>query len=97
NERVFNEYWRDRIYDRYIKWKNKTKNERIQIQNCQNERALDEFWRNRLYNRYKKWKNKTKDEHQIILNLRAQILLLQNNLYNMAEARRLPTLKYVST
>ncbi|CAG8857369.1 35771_t:CDS:1, partial [Gigaspora margarita] len=48
---VFNELWQDQIYDRYMKWKNKTKDERIQIQNCQNKRALDEFWRDRLYDR----------------------------------------------
>ncbi|CAG8856220.1 11458_t:CDS:1, partial [Gigaspora margarita] len=53
--------------------------------------------RDRLYERYEKWKNKTHTDRQNILNLQVQILLLQNNPYNMAEARRLPILKYVST
>jgi hypothetical protein len=44
-----------------------------------------------------KWKNRSRNAEQIILNLQGQILLLQNNPLNMATARRLPILKYVST
>src|SRR4051794_17355539 len=58
--------------------------------------GLLEYNRDRLYERYEKWKTKEKNSRQNILNLQVQILALQYNPLNMAEARRLPVLKLIA-
>ncbi|RHZ82017.1 hypothetical protein Glove_115g101 [Diversispora epigaea] len=70
-------------------WRNqRNRNQHItqKLQNCQrhginlqNDKVLVEYWRDKLILRYEKWKNKTKNERQIIINLRHQIFVLQNN------------------
>jgi len=75
-----------------------------ELQQCRADKGLLEYNRDRLFDRYYnkfkdrkashiKWKNRERNSQQLILNLQAQILLLQNNPPNMAEARRLPVLK----
>ncbi|CAG8636931.1 3159_t:CDS:2, partial [Paraglomus brasilianum] len=84
------------------------KNYRLEqeLRRCQADKGLLEYNRDRLfdkyYNKFKdrkashiKWKNRERNSQQLILNLQAQILLLQNNPLNMAEARRLPVLKLI--
>ncbi|CAH1770018.1 3485_t:CDS:1, partial [Entrophospora sp. SA101] len=70
-----------------------------ELQRCHNHGAMLEYWRDQIYDRYIKWKNKTHDDQQLILNLRGQILHLQNNPPinnpNMADDRRLPVLKLI--
>src|SRR6185437_13263071 len=67
---------------------------RIRIDTLENDLHLCDI---QIDLKWGKWKNRTRNAEQLILNLQGQILLLQNNPQNMAEGRRLPTLKYVST
>ncbi|RHZ52550.1 hypothetical protein Glove_460g24 [Diversispora epigaea] len=67
---------------------------RIRIGKYKNDLLLCDI---QLDLKWGKWKNRSRNAEQLILNLQGQILLLQNNPLNMAIARRLPILKYVST
>ncbi|CAG8624955.1 5240_t:CDS:2 [Paraglomus brasilianum] len=73
-----------------------------ELQQCRGDKGLLEYNRDRLFDRYYnkfkdrkashiKWKNRERNSQQLILNLQAQILLLQNNQpinLNMAAADR---------
>ena len=73
-----------------------------ELQQCRADKGLLEYDRDRLFDRYYnkfkdrkashiKWKNRERNSQQLILNLQAQILLLQNNPpinLNMAAADR---------
>src|SRR6266542_4394335 len=60
------------------------------LQRSRGDIGLLEYNRDRLYERYEKWKNKTQAERQNILNLKGQILALQNNPPNQINMARIP-------
>jgi myosin heavy subunit len=65
--------WYINIEVKKRKWKDKTKHER-------NEKAMANYWRKSLKRRYRKWKDKELNSRQIILNLRNNINLQNQNM-----------------